>query len=85
VYRALADLKLPFLYYDEHPSRVYPGAVAGNILGFVGSDGTPLEGLEDLQQSCLQPTDGKITYQRGTSGVIIPAPRRRRPLSTAAP
>ncbi len=80
VYRALADLKLPFLYYDEHPSRVYPdGAVAGNILGFVGSDGTPLEGLEDLQQSCLQPTDGKITYQRGTSGVIIPGTEKETP------
>ncbi|MBN9177047.1 MAG: penicillin-binding protein 2 [Microbacterium sp.] len=79
-YRALADLKLPFLYYDEHPSRVYPdGAVAGNILGFVGSDGTPLEGLEDLQQSCLQPTDGKITYQRGTSGVIIPGTEKETP------
>ncbi|MFN8086448.1 MAG: penicillin-binding protein 2 [Microbacterium sp.] len=80
VYRALADLKLPFLYYDEHPSRVYPdGAVAGNILGFVGSDGTPLEGLEDLQQSCLRPTDGKITYQRGTSGVIIPGTEKETP------
>ena len=80
VYRALADLNLPFLYYDEHPSRVYPdGAVAGNILGFVGSDGTPLEGLEDLQQSCLRPTDGKITYQRGTSGVIIPGTEKETP------
>lgn len=72
-YRALADLGLPFLYFDTHPSRIYPdGAVAGNILGFVGSDGTPLEGLEELQNSCLAAADGSRTYQRGADGVIIP-------------
>ncbi|GAA1641270.1 peptidoglycan D,D-transpeptidase FtsI family protein [Microbacterium flavum] len=79
-YRALVALDLPFLYFDKHPSRVYPdGAVAGNILGFVGSDGTPLEGVEDLQQACLQPTDGTLKYQRGTSGVIIPGTEQEKP------
>lgn len=79
-YRALVALDLPFLYFDKHPSRVYPdGAVAGNILGFVGSDGTPLEGVEDLQQTCLQPTDGTLKYQRGTSGVIIPGTEQEKP------
>ncbi|WP_314431814.1 penicillin-binding protein 2 [Microbacterium lacticum] len=72
-YRALADLKLPFLSFPQHPSRTYPdGAVAGNILGFVGSDGTPLEGLEDLQNQCLAAIDGTRTYQSGADGVIIP-------------
>lgn len=72
-YRALAELKLSFLNFDPHPSRVYPdGAVAGNILGFVGSDGTPLEGLEALQDSCLKSEKGSRTYQRGADGVIIP-------------
>ncbi|MGB4778354.1 peptidoglycan D,D-transpeptidase FtsI family protein [Microbacterium sp.] len=72
-YRALADLKLPFLSFPPHPSRIYPdGAVAGNLIGFVGSDGTPLEGLEDLQNSCLAAEDGSLTYQRGADGVIIP-------------
>jgi len=72
-YRALAALKLPFLAFPLHPGRTYPdGAVAGNLIGFVGSDGTPLEGLESLQDSCLAGSDGKRTYQRGADGVIIP-------------
>ncbi len=72
-FRALADLKLPFLAFPAHPARTYPdGAVAGNILGFVGSDGTPLEGMESLQNSCLAAQDGKLTYQSGADGVIIP-------------
>lgn len=72
-YRALAALKLPFLTFPSHPSRTYPdGAVAGNILGFVGSDGTPLEGLEDLQNSCLAAHNGTLRYQSGADGVIIP-------------
>lgn len=72
-YRRLADLDLPFLSFEQHPARTYPdGAVAGNVIGFVGSDGTPLEGIESLQDGCLAATDGKIRYQRGKDGVVIP-------------
>ncbi|EIC08742.1 hypothetical protein HMPREF1529_02961 [Microbacterium sp. oral taxon 186 str. F0373] len=79
-YRALAALKLPFLTFPLHPSRTYPdGAVAGNLIGFVGSDGDPLEGLESLQNSCLQATDGSLTYQRGADGVIIPGTEIEKP------
>lgn len=79
-YRALAALKLPFLTFPLHPSRTYPdGAVAGNLIGFVGSDGDPLEGLESLQNSCLQATDGSLTYQRGADGVIIPGTEVEKP------
>lgn len=79
-YQALAALKLPFLTFPSHPSRTYPnGAVAGNILGFVGSDGTPLEGIEDLQNACLDKTDGKMTYQSGADGVIIPGTEVEKP------
>ncbi|HCJ49514.1 MAG TPA: cell division protein FtsI [Microbacterium sp.] len=72
-FRALADLELPFLTFRSNPSRTYPnGAVAGNLLGFVGSDGEPLEGFEEMQNSCLSATDGSIRYQRGADGVTIP-------------
>jgi cell division protein FtsI (penicillin-binding protein 3) len=72
-YRALADLKLPFVGFDPHPHRTYPdGAVAGNVIGFVGSDETPLEGMESLQNSCLQSSDGTVRYMRGLDGVVIP-------------
>jgi cell division protein FtsI (penicillin-binding protein 3) len=73
MYRALADLGLPFLTFTSVPSRTYPdGAVAGNVLGFVSSDGAALEGVEDLQNSCLEATDGSLHYQRGRDGVTIP-------------
>ncbi len=73
MYRQLATLGYPFLNFRPTSTRVYPdGAVAGNVLGFVGSDGLPLEGVESLQNQCLEPTDGTLTYQRGADGVIIP-------------
>lgn len=79
-YRTLAALKLPFLTFPPHPSRTYPdGAVAGNILGFVGSDGTPLEGVESLQNSCLEPENGSLSYQRSVDGVIIPGTEKTTP------
>ncbi|MFJ4038023.1 peptidoglycan D,D-transpeptidase FtsI family protein [Microbacterium sp. NPDC090007] len=72
-YRALADLGLPFLSFPPQASRVYPdGAVAGNILGFVGSDGQALAGLEAADDSCLASTDGKVVFQRSPSGVVLP-------------
>ncbi len=72
-FRALADLAYPFVQFEDHPSRAYPnGAVAGNLLGFVGSDGKPLEGFEEVQNSCLSGAAGSISYQRGADGVIIP-------------
>lgn len=72
-YRELADMKIPYLAFVPHPARTYPdGAVGGNLVGFVGSDGTPLAGLEVSQNGCLASTDGEIRYQRGGDGVIIP-------------
>ncbi len=79
-YRALAELRYPFLAFPPHPARTYPdGAVAGNLVGFVGADGTPLEGLEVLQDSCLASTPGEMTYQRGADGIIIPGTELRTP------
>ena len=79
-YRDLKELGLPYLSFTSQPSRVYPeGAVAGSIVGFVGADGQPLEGLEKAQDACLAPTDGKDTFDRGKDGVVIPGTRRETP------
>ena len=72
-FRALADLNVPYITCLQHPARAYPdGAVAGNIVGFTGSDGVPLEGLEKSQQDCLTATNGERSYQKGKDGVVIP-------------
>lgn len=72
-YRALADLGLPFLSFPPQAGRVYPdGAVGGNLLGFVGSDGQALAGLESADDSCLASTNGKVVFQRSPSGVVLP-------------
>ncbi|MFF2633759.1 peptidoglycan D,D-transpeptidase FtsI family protein [Microbacterium sp. NPDC058021] len=72
-YRALADLRAPFLTFDMHPQRTYPdGAVAGNVVGFVGSDGQPLAGIEQIENTCLASANGQVTYMRGADGVVIP-------------
>lgn len=77
-YRELADLGIPFLYFDPHPARAYPdGAVAGNLVGFVGLDGDPLAGIELSEDDCLSAKDGRVTYQRGADGVVIPGTERR--------
>lgn len=79
-FRALVDLNTPYIVCLQHPARAYPdGAVAGNLVGFVGSDGAPLEGLEQSQDSCLAATDGKRVYQKGKDGVVIPGTERVEP------
>lgn len=79
-YRKLAELGTNFIACLPAPSRTYPnGAVAGNLTGFVGSDGTPLAGFELSQNACLTATDGKLTFERGRDGVVIPGTETVKP------
>ncbi len=72
-FRAIRDLQIPWLYYSSEPQRTYPnGAVAGSVVGFVGSDGAAQAGVEQMEDQCLTGTDGLETYQRGADGVAIP-------------
>ena len=73
-YSKLRELDIPWVYFDKKQKRHYPdGAVAGNLLGFVGSDGSALEGIERMMNSCLAGTDGKETYIQGADLIRIPS------------
>jgi len=72
-FNAIRDLEIPWIFFDQFEDRLYPmGAVAGNVLGFVGSDGTPLAGLERQYNTCLAGVDGQETFERSAEGVRIP-------------
>ena len=63
---------LPGVYTEHDTLRVYPaGDVAAPILGFVGSEGMGLDGLESSLNSTLRGTNGHATYQV-VNGQILP-------------
>ena len=74
VYAQLKALDVPWIYYDAVPSRTYPsGALAGSLIGFLTTDGTPLGGIESEMNKCLAGTNGKETYEKGEDGIKIPS------------
>ncbi|MEY4417653.1 MAG: hypothetical protein RIQ88_91, partial [Actinomycetota bacterium] len=70
----LDALNIPWLWLERKQSRHYAnGAVAGNLLGFMGSDGVALAGLERTMNSCMAGVDGKETYIQGADYIKIPS------------
>jgi cell division protein FtsI (penicillin-binding protein 3) len=79
-FRTLAGMGIPFLYFDPHPSRMYPdGAVAGNLVGYMGIDGEALGGIEQTENDCLSAEDGSVSFEKGKDGVVIPGTEVRTP------
>ena len=72
-WRRIEKLDIPWIFSDKVQVRVYPnGAIAGNLIGFLGNDGTPLAGLERTMNECLAGVDGEETYESGGDGIKIP-------------
>ena len=71
--------KYPEVGAERQDLRQYPGgSLAANIVGGIDWDGHGLLGLEDALDSVLAGTDGSITYDRGSDGVVIPGSYRNR-------
>lgn len=63
---AVAKADLKGLATRPDPLRDYPGSdIGANLLGFVGSDGQPLAGLELAFNKLLSGKDGHETYEAG--------------------
>jgi cell division protein FtsI (penicillin-binding protein 3) len=59
-HRQVVELGVPWLFSDAYQNRLYPnGAVAGNLLGFVDTDGKAIAGLERQFNACLAGVDGQ--------------------------
>jgi cell division protein FtsI (penicillin-binding protein 3) len=72
VFNKVKALNIPWLSSEPHPARTYPnGAVAGNLVGFVGTDG-PQAGTELKQNSCLAGTNGTSTFEKSADNVRLP-------------
>ena len=71
--------KFPEVGSERQDLRQYPGgSLAANMVGGIDWDGHGLLGLEDAMDSVLAGTDGSVTYDRGSDGVVIPGSYRNR-------
>ncbi|KAA1250371.1 penicillin-binding protein 2 [Mycobacterium simiae] len=71
--------KYPEVGSERQDLRQYPGgSLAANIVGGIDWDGHGLLGLEDSLDAALGGTDGSVTYDRGSDGVVIPGSYRNR-------
>ncbi|MBV8967040.1 MAG: penicillin-binding protein 2 [Mycobacteriaceae bacterium] len=71
--------KFPEVGAERQDLRQYPGgSLAANIVGDIDWDGHGLLGLEDAMDGMLAGTDGSVTYDRGSDGVVIPGSYRNR-------
>lgn len=71
--------KYPEVGAERQDLRQYPGgSLAANVVGGIDWDGHGLLGLEDSLDAVLAGTDGSVTYDRGSDGVVIPGSYRNR-------
>ena len=72
--RALPAETRAGIFFEDDPVRLYPaGAVGGQVVGFVGSDGEGLAGIEQTYEDVLAGTDGEKRVEVDGSGNQIPS------------
>lgn len=68
----LKDAGLTGIYFLDDTKRVYPyGNVGAQVLGYVGTDGNGLSGLELYYDDILTGTDGEMIMETGLTGTPI--------------
>ncbi len=71
---AVTELQLSGIVLVDDPVRLYPaGTVGGQVVGFVGRDGTGLAGIEQTFEDVLAGTPGKRRLEVGSGGNPIPS------------
>jgi cell division protein FtsI (penicillin-binding protein 3) len=71
---AIQKLQLAGISFEDDPVRLYPaGVVGGQVVGFVGRDGTGLAGIEHAFQKQLAGTNGQRRVEVGSGGNPIPS------------
>jgi cell division protein FtsI (penicillin-binding protein 3) len=74
VWDQVAALRLPGIYSQATSKRVYPqGRLAAAVVGFVGTEGHGLSGLEASLDDELAGQDGHMSYEAGAGGRLIPS------------
>jgi cell division protein FtsI (penicillin-binding protein 3) len=72
-WREIDELDLQGIYAESASQREYPaGAVAGNVIGFVGAEGHGLAGVELSMESMLAGEHGERACQLSAGGHCIP-------------
>jgi cell division protein FtsI (penicillin-binding protein 3) len=75
--QAVAKLELPGIGVLSDTMRRYPsGRLAAQVLGFVGTDGTGLAGVEQRYQGLLAGHSGQMLLEQDPSGRPIPQGQR---------
>ena len=73
-WRRIDALSLPGIYPEKTTTRSYPvGGVTGNVVGFVGSEGKGMEGLEYSLEDVLVGVNGTSTFERGVPRMRLQA------------
>jgi cell division protein FtsI (penicillin-binding protein 3) len=71
--QAVRDLELPGVDFVPESLRFYPSnALAGPVLGFVGTDNDGLAGLESAYERTLAGRPGEVVVERDPNGREIP-------------
>ena len=71
---AVEELELPGIVLVDDPVRLYPaGAVGGQVVGFVGSEGEGMAGIEQTFDDVLAGTPGTRRVEVGSGGNPIPS------------